>query len=69
MKRKPSFRVQRRNDGGNCDTQMFGNKRWTPVYDDCGKLGFTLTRAQASSLWWELSGMHPDQRYRIVERR
>lgn len=69
MKRKPRFKVKRRNDGGSYDRHSFGNKRWTPVYDDWGQLGFTLSREQASDLYHELTAMHPDQVYAIFERR
>lgn len=69
MSRKPRFKVQRKNDGGRDDKARFGNKQWTIVYDDDQRLGFTLTFEQATGLYWEMSGMHPDQTYRIVERR
>lgn len=67
--RKPRFKVQRRNDGSADDLRRFGNTRWTPVWDDNRRLGFTLTQDEANALYWEMSGLYPEQVYRITERR
>lgn len=69
MSRKPRFKLQRQNDGGLWDQRYYGNKRWTRVYDDNQRLGFTLNRQEADCLYWEMTEMHPDQTYRIMEKR
>lgn len=69
MSRKPRFKVQRRNQGDDWDYMRYGNKRWTPVYDNYQRLGFTLTRQEADDLYWEMTELCPDQTYRITEKR
>lgn len=69
MSRKPRFKIQRHNDGGVWDHLVYGNKRWTPVYDNQGDLGFTLNRQEADDLYWEMTELCPDQTYRIMEKR
>lgn len=69
MSRKPRFRVQRLNTGDIWDRRRYGNKRWTPVYDNMQQLGYTLTRQEADDLYWEMSGVCPTQTYRITEKR
>lgn len=69
MSRKPRFKVQRLNDGELWDQRHYGNKRWTPVYDNRQRLGFTLNRQEADDLYWEMTELCPDQIYRIVEKR
>ncbi|QTZ83276.1 hypothetical protein phiGM223_10 [Pseudomonas phage phiGM22-3] len=69
MSRKPRFKVQRLNEGGLWDRRYYGNKRWTPVYDNNGNLGFTLNRQEADDLYWEMTELCPDQTYRIMEKR
>lgn len=46
-----------------------GNKRWCPVWDNNDNLGFTLTREEADSLYWQMVDNCPEQTYRIVEKR
>lgn len=69
MSRKPRFKLQYRNDGGEWDRTWHGNKRWLPVYDNNQRLGFTLNRQEADDLYWEMTERHPDQTYRIMEKR
>lgn len=69
MSRKPRFKVQRRHDGGWPDYQGYGNKQWHQVYDNEGKLGFTLTFEEATALYWQMADGCPDQTYRIMEKR
>ena len=69
MSRKPRFKVQRLNEGERRDRERYGNKRWTPVYDNRQRLGFTLTRQEADDLYWEMTERCPDQTYRIMEKR
>lgn len=69
MSRKPRFKVQRRNDYSAYDQRAYGNKQWTPVYDNQQRLGFTLNRQEADDLYWEMTEMCPGQTYRIAEKR
>ena len=69
MSRKPRFKIQRLNVGSHWDYIRHGNKRWTSVYDNHNRLGFTLNRQEADDLYWEMTERCPDQTYRIVEKR
>ena len=69
MSRKPRFKVQRLNQYDAVDIADYGRKQWTPVYDDHSRLGFTLTREGADSLYWQMAEMWPSAVYRIVEKR
>jgi hypothetical protein len=67
--RKPRFKVQRKNSYDEFDVRHAGRKRWLPVYDNSGKLGFTLDFQQATDLYWQMQSNWTCQTYRIVERR
>lgn len=69
MSREPRFKVQRLNTGDLWDRRYYGAKRWTPVYDNRQRLGFTLNRQEADDLYWEMTELCPDQTYRIMEKR
>lgn len=69
MSRKPRFKIQRRNDGEEWTRLDHGNKRWCPVWDNNDNLGFTLTREEADTLYWQMVDNCPEQTYRIMEKR
>lgn len=67
MSRKPRFKVQRRNTYVAFDLNH-GRKQWLNVYDNSMRLGFTLTFAEATDLYWQMQDDFPAN-YRIVEKR